>query len=198
MPRCQRRNGLALRLVPSESDEQGLGGTSHTRPARTSNASLADRRHRLTGGAGPRRAACQSRCGAAVRPSPQPAALEVSTSRAFPRAPAISALSFLSGSSSPNHRRRLAGIANNCASGPCASSASDRSASDCSRAVVCAQLSGPTPTYGWPGVEPQRTNTTLAADRFQVVLVRGPVGGHTDSPGRRIVRCLPNARMTPV
>ena len=40
--------------------------------------------------------------------------------------------------------------------------------------MVLAQDSGPVPMYGCPAVDPQRTNTTADADRFQVVLVLGP------------------------
>ena len=67
------------------------------------------------------------------------------------------------------------GIVRKCASGVFwASSANDRSISDCSRAVVAAQLVGPVPTYGWPGVLPHVTKTTPSNEMFLVVEVDGP------------------------
>ena len=93
---------------------------------------------------GPRRCCCfQSDCGAATLPSPHPE-FTLSTSSALPRAARISALRDASGSSSPASPPSC-GIASSWAIGPCASTAMLRSDSDCSRAVVLAHDSGPTP-----------------------------------------------------
>ena len=192
--RSSRASGMTVpmcqSLVPSfnavagAAGSKSAGGTPHAASIRENEACATA--IMASGGAGPSRRGSQSRRGAAAGPSPPPDVDDVSSRTLPPRAPARATRTAAHGSLSSSLSVSVpSGVTISWASGPAASSASDRSASPWSRAVVCAQDVGPLPAIPRPWRRsPSHENQPLARPPEPRVGRAWPIGANPRFPRR--------------